>query len=150
MKTLVAFALIAAAVAPPVAAQTGADFTGKWEGTIIFQRPDGTEVDTDPVIFNMTQKGEALTGTVGSGEEQWKINKGVIDAGKATFDVQQPDGPLWKFTLTIVKGRLQGEMTVERSGVVRVRGKIDAAKAKLSLAEIGQRAKTIRTSGAPQ
>ena len=50
-------------------------------------------------------------------------------AGKATFEVQQPDGPLFKLTLTLVKGRLQGEMTGERDGVVRGRAKIDVAKA---------------------
>jgi hypothetical protein len=43
--------------------------------------------------------------------------------------VQQPDGPLFKFTLTIVKGRLQGEMTGERDGVVRGQARVDAAKA---------------------
>jgi hypothetical protein len=37
---------------------------------------------------------------------------------------------LFKFTLTIVQGRLQGEMTGEREGVVRGRAKVDAAKAK--------------------
>jgi hypothetical protein len=36
------------------------------------------------------------------------IEKGVVDAGKATFQIQVPNGgPLFKFTLTIVKGRLQ-------------------------------------------
>ena len=44
--------------------------------------------------------------------------------------MQQPNGPLFKFTLTIVKGRLQGEMIGERDGVVRGRAKVDAAKAK--------------------
>jgi hypothetical protein len=132
MKKLAVFALVAAALAPPVVAQTPADFTGKWEGTITFLRPDGTEVDTDPVIFSLMQKGEALTGTIGSDseKEQWNIDKGAVTADKATFDVQQPNGPLWKVTLTIVKGRLQGEMAIERNGVVRVRGTIDAAKAK--------------------
>jgi len=130
MKTLVAFALVVAALAPPLTAQTTANFTGKWEGSFTVQRPDGTEGDSDPVIFNMAQKGKALTGTFGSGKEQLKIDKGAVNAGKATFEVQQPNGPLWKFTLTIVKRRLQGEMTGERNGVVRVRAKIDAAKAK--------------------
>jgi len=130
MKKLVAFALVVAALAPAVAAQTAANFTGKWEGSFTIQRPDGTEGDSDPVIFNLTQKGKALTGTFGSGDEQWKIDKGAVNAGKATFEVQQPNGPLWKFTLTIVKGRLQGEMTGERNGVVRARATIDAAKAK--------------------
>jgi len=38
--------------------------------------------------------------------------------------------PLFKFTLTIVKGRLQGDMAGERDGVVRGHAKVDAAKAK--------------------
>ena len=130
MKRLAVFALVVAVLAPAVAAQTAASFTGKWEGTFTLQRPDGTEGDADPVVFNLTQKGKALTGTAGPAEQQWKIDKGAVNAGKATFEVQQPDGPLFKFTLAIVKGRLQGEMTGERDGVVRGRAKVDAARAK--------------------
>ena len=43
--------------------------------------------------------------------------------------MQQPNGPLFNFSLTIVKGRLQGDMTGERDGVVRGQAKVDAAKA---------------------
>ena len=43
--------------------------------------------------------------------------------------MQPPDGALFKFTLTVVKGRLQGDMAGERDGVVRGRAKVDAAKA---------------------
>jgi hypothetical protein len=127
MKRLIAFA-IALALAPAVAAQTPS-FTGKWEGTFKMQRPDGTEGDPRPVVLDLTQKGKALTGTAGPADQQWKIEKGAVTAGKATFEVQQPDGPLFKFTLAIVKGRLQGEMAGERDGVVRGRAKVDAAKA---------------------
>jgi hypothetical protein len=42
--------------------------------------------------------------------------------------VQQPNGPLFKFALTIVKGRLQGEMAGEQDGVVRGHAKVDAGK----------------------
>jgi hypothetical protein len=129
MKTFVAFALVLAGLAPAVAAQTAARFTGKWEGTFVMQRPDGTEGDPQPVVFDLTQKGKELTGTAGPAKEQWKIEKGAVNAGKATFELQQPNGPLFKFTLTIVKGRLQGDMTGERDGVVRGRAKVDAAKA---------------------
>jgi hypothetical protein len=128
MKKLIAFALVVAALAP-AAAQTAASFTGKWEGTLKMQRPDGTEGDPRPAAFDLTQKGKTLTGTAGPPDQQRPIEKGVVSAGKATFEVQQPDGPLFKFTLTIVKGRLQGEMIGEREGVVRGRAKIDAAKA---------------------
>lgn len=130
MKRLIALAIVLGALAPPVAAQTSAVFTGKWEGTFTMQRPDGTEGDPRPVVFNLTQKGKTLAGTAGPGDQQWKVEKGAVAAGKATFEVQQPDGPLFKFTLAIVKGRLQGEMTGEREGVVRGRAKVDAAKAK--------------------
>jgi len=121
-------ALALAALAPELAAQTTASFTGKWEGTFTRQRDDGTE-NTQPVVFDLTQKGTVLTGTAGPADQQWKIDKGAVTDGKATFEVQQPDGPLFKFSLTIVKGRLQGDMTGERDGVIRGRAKVDAAKA---------------------
>jgi hypothetical protein len=127
-KTLAVFALLLTALAP-VAAQTAASFTGKWEGTFTRVRDDGTE-DKDGVVFNLTQKGAVLTGTAGPAEQQWEIAKGAVKEGKATFEVQQPNGPLFKFALTIVKGRLQGDMTGERDGVVRGQAKVDAEKAK--------------------
>ena len=129
MKTLAALALVLAAFAPTVTAQTAASFTGKWEGTFTMQRPDGTEGPPKTVVFDLTQKAKVLTGTAGPADQQWKIEKGVVNAGKATFEVQQPDGPLFKFNLTIVKGRLQGDMAGERDGVVRGHAKVDAAKA---------------------
>jgi hypothetical protein len=58
------------------------------------------------------------------------IDKGAVNAGKATFEVQQPNGPLFKFTLRIVKGHLQGDMAGERDGVVRGHARVDAARAK--------------------
>jgi hypothetical protein len=128
MKRLLAIALVLAALAPAASAQTTASFTGKWEGTFTRQRPDGTE-NTQPVVLNLTQKAKVLTGTAGPADKQWEIAKGAVNAGKATFEVQQPDGPLFKFTLSIVKGRLQGEMIAERDGVVAGKAKVDAAKA---------------------
>ena len=130
MKKLAALALVVAAFAPVLAAQSAASFTGKWEGTFKMQRSDGTEGNPSNVVFNLTQKGKVLTGTAGPADKQWKVDKGAVAAGKATFEVQQPDGPLFKFTLTIVKGHLQGDMAGERDGVVRGHAKVDAAKAK--------------------
>jgi hypothetical protein len=129
-KKLVVVAIVLLALAPALAAQTATAFTGKWEGTFKMQRPDGTEGDPRPVAFDLTQKGKVLTGTGGPPDKQWTVEKGAVNAGKATFEVQQPDGPLFKFTLTIVKGRLQGDMAGERDGVVRGHAKVDAAKAK--------------------
>jgi len=130
-KSLVAIALVLVGLVPSLAAQSATSFAGKWEGTFKMQRPDGTEGDDRPIVFDLTQKGKVLTGMAGpGGEKVWKVEKGAVDAGKATFEVQQPDGPLFKFTLAIVKGRLQGEMAGERDGVVRGHARVDAARAK--------------------
>ena len=129
-RNLIAVALVLAAFVPVVAAQKAASFTGKWEGTFTMQRPDGTEGNSNGVVFNLTQKGKTLTGTAGPADKQWTVEKGTVTAGKAAFQVQQPEGPLFKFTLTIVKGRLQGDMAGERDGVVRGHAKVDAAPAK--------------------
>ena len=129
MKRLVAIAVALVALVPALAAQTATSFTGKWEGTYARERPDGTQ-DTSKIAFNLTQKGKELTGTAGPPDEQLNVEKGAVEAGKATFQVQAPNGPLFKFTLTVVKGRLQGDMTGERDGVVRGRAKVDAEKAK--------------------
>jgi hypothetical protein len=129
LNRLVIIIVALCVLAPSVGAQATASFTGKWEGTFKMQRPDGTEGDARPVVFDLTQKGRALTGTAGPPDRQWKVEKGAVDAGKATFEVQQPDGPLFKFTLTVAKGRLQGDMAGERDGVVRGHAKVDAGKA---------------------
>ena len=131
MKKLVAVALmLVAGFVPALAAQTATSFTGKWEGTFTGVRPDGTEGTPNPAAFNLTQKGDELTGTAGPPDQQQPIVKGTVKDGKATFEVQRSNGGVYKFALSIVKGRLQGEMTNEADGSVRGRGKIDAARAK--------------------
>jgi hypothetical protein len=129
MKKLIAIALMLAAFVPALVAQA-ADFSGKWEGTFTRLNQDGTDGSVNNLVLNLTQKGKDLTGTGGPIEQQWKIEKAAVNAGKATFEIQQPNGPLFKFTLTIVKGRLQGEMVGEVDGVVRGKARVDAAKAK--------------------
>ena len=115
MKILAAIAL-ALAAAVPAQAQT-ADLTGKWVGSLTRTAPDG-RTQTIDFQFNLTQKGKAITGTAGpNADRQWAIEKGgLVDAGKITFKVQQPDGPLRTFTLKVVKDRLQGEMLAEFTG----------------------------------
>ena len=130
MKKLIVVALVLAVFAPALAAQTAASFTGKWEGTFTRLNQDGTDGSVNNLVFNLIQKGKDLSGTGGPTEQQWKIEKGAVNAGKATFEIQQPNGPLFKFTLTIVKGRLQGDMVAEADGVVRGKARVDAAIAK--------------------
>ena len=128
MKTLFAIALVVASLTATTAAQTKDSFTGKWEGTYILQRPDGTAADPRPIVLNLTQKDKELTGTAGPADQQEKV-VGTVDGTKATFDVQMPQGPPFKFNVSIVKGRIQGEMTREApDGTVR-KAKVDAGKA---------------------
>jgi hypothetical protein len=130
MKRLATFALILAILVPTLAAQTATSFSGKWEGTFVMLRPDGTEGPPRPVLFNLTHKSKALTGTAGPPDQQWDIAQGAVANGTATFQVQQPNGPLFKFTLKVVKDRLQGEMAGEVDGAIRGTARVDAPKAK--------------------
>lgn len=128
MKTLIAIALAITAFTANTAAQAKDTFTGKWEGTFTLQRPDGTSADPRPIVFNLTQKGKELSGTAGPPDQQEKV-VGTVADDKATFDVVMPEGPPFKFALTIVKDRLQGEMSRQvQDGSVR-KAKVDAAKA---------------------
>ena len=90
-KTLAVFALVLTALAP-VAAQTAASFTGKWEGTFTRQRPDGTE-SKRRVVFNLTQKGAVSTGTAGPADQQWQIAKGAVKAGQGHVRSAAPERP---------------------------------------------------------
>jgi hypothetical protein len=126
--TLAAITLALAVFAPTGAsAQTSTPFDGKWEGTFTLKNTDGTERPPSTIIFNLTQKGKELSGTAGPPNQEEKV-VGTVADGKATFEVIMPQGPPFKFSLTIVKGRLQGDMTREQNGTVR-QAKVDAAKA---------------------
>jgi hypothetical protein len=119
MKTLVALAallLTTSAVQAQNKKQT-TDLTGKWTGSMTRTAPDG-RTQTIDWMFDLTQKGQVLTGTAGpNAERQWAIEKGGAVAGnKATFKVQQPNGPMRSFTLALVTDRLQGEMLAEFQG----------------------------------
>ena len=128
MKTLAALALVLLTIAPAQAQKT--NLTGKWTGTMTRTAPDG-QSQSIPIMFDLTQKGEALTGTAGpNAERQWTIEKGTVTGTKVKFVVQQPDGPLRTFTLAVVKGRLQGDMLAEAPSGQSFTAKVDVEPAK--------------------
>jgi hypothetical protein len=129
MKTLAAIAVLALTLAPAASAQT-TNLTGKWTGTMSGTAPDGS-TGSQGIEFNLTQNGKVLTGTAGpNADRQWDIEKGAVDGAKVTFQVQQPDGgPLFTFTLTLVKDHLQGDMVGELGPQTR-EFKVDLTKAK--------------------
>ena len=112
---------MALALAPATAAAQKpapkTDITGTWNATFTRTAPDG-RTQSITFTFHLTQKGKELTGTIGpEPARQWKVEKGVVDGTKVTFQVQQPDGgPLRSFTLALTKGRLQGTQKLERDG----------------------------------
>jgi hypothetical protein len=128
MNTLATLALLLFAMIP--AQGKAVDLTGKWTGTMTRSAPDGTTQTID-FMFDLTQKGKELTGTVGpNAERQWKLEKGgTVDGTKVKFQVQQPDGPFRTFTLAVVDGRLQGAMLAELDGQ-SFTTKVDLGRAK--------------------
>lgn len=113
MKTLAALAILVMTAVP---AQAQTTLTGKWDGTMTRTAPDGRTQSID-FMFDIVQKGKVLTGTVGpNAERQWPIEKGTVNGTKVSFQVQQPEGPLRTFTLTLVDGRLKGNMLAEMNG----------------------------------
>ena len=130
MKTLAAVVFAAFALVPAATAAQSTDLTGNWNATFTRTAPDGQK-QSITFTFHLTQKGKALSGTIGpEPARQWKIEKGVVDGAKVTFQVQQlPDGPLRSFALTLVKGRLQGTQKLELKGQT-AEVTVDAERAK--------------------
>lgn len=127
MKTLATLAVLVVTLISAHAQTT--TLSGKWTGTLTRTAPDGRTQSID-WMSNLTQKGKVLTGTTGpNAERQWSIEKGVVDGEKVTFQVQQPEGPMRTFTLTLVKGRLQGDMRAELKGQ-SFDAKVDLERAK--------------------
>ena len=116
MKALATLVLVTLALVPATIAAQTPSLTGNWNATFTRTAPTG-ETQSITFTFHFTQKGKVLSGTIGpEPARQWKVEKGVVDGTKITFQVQQPDGPLRSFILTHAKGRLQGHQKLEFNG----------------------------------
>ncbi len=93
------------------------------------QRPDGTEGDPRPVVFDLTQKGKVLTGTAGP-TAQWKVEKGAVNAGKPRSRSSSPTARSSSSRWRSSRDACEGDMAGERDGVVRGHAKVEAKKAK--------------------
>ncbi|HEX5070243.1 MAG TPA: hypothetical protein VFV78_08490 [Vicinamibacterales bacterium] len=118
MKTISALILLGLLLVPAATSAQAVDITGKWNAKSTLTAQDGSgRTQTIPFTFEFTQKGKTLTGTISPDPARiWKIEKGVVNGDKVSFQVQQPDGPLRTLTLTYAKGRLTGTMKLERDG----------------------------------
>ena len=116
MKILAGIVLLALALVPAATAAQATDLTGTWNATFTRTAPDG-QTQSITFTFHFTQKGKVLTGTIGpEPARQWKVEKGAVDGAKVAFQVQQPEGPLRVFALTLAKGRLQGTQKLSFNG----------------------------------
>jgi hypothetical protein len=130
MKTLAAIVLAAFALVPGTPAAQATDLTGNWNARFTRTAPTG-ETQTITFTFHFTQKGKVLSGTIGpEPTRQWKVEKGVVDGAKVSFQVQQPDGPLRSFALTHAKGRLQGTQKLALPNGQTAEVTVDAERAK--------------------
>lgn len=108
--------LVAASLLAPRATAQTTDLTGQWLATFVLTAPDG-RTQSITFDFHLKQEGKVLTGTAGpNAERQWKIEKGVVDGNKVTFQVQQIGGPLRSYTLTLEKDHLVGMQKLEFQG----------------------------------
>lgn len=126
MKRLALIAGLVLLVLPVLAAE---DFTGKWTGTFLANRPDGS-TSSDTIYLDLKHKGAELTGTAGPDEtKQWPVTKGTVKGNALNFEVQSAEGPLVIFALTFADGHLKGDAAAEFNGQ-KFSAKVDAARKK--------------------
>ena len=96
------------------------DVTGKWAGTVTSQRQDGS-TNEDSGLLILEQKGETVTGTVGSDEtDRHPIASGTINGNKLTILAKHStNGREFKIELTVDEDVMKGTVeSGERRGQV--------------------------------
>jgi hypothetical protein len=112
-----------------------ADVSGKWSGTAEVPTPDGPH--EIPVTAEFKQQDKSVSGTVGqAGEEQYEIQKGMLDGGKLSFEFVAPEEEeasgkrLYTMRLNVISDtQIQGEFDFVTNGA-KVTGKVMFARAK--------------------
>ena len=109
-------------------ALNGADVSGKWSGTIdVEDAGSSTEVQIE-----LVQTSDVVSGKIGraGGGDEGTIRNGKVEGTKVSFEVVSSHTPSpFKFTLTMVDNRLEGEMkgSVDEGEIV---GKVKLAREK--------------------
>lgn len=104
--------IAAAALALTMVAAAPADVKGKWEGTIVGQKPDGT-TNEDSALLILDQKDTTITGTVGGDEsDQHPITSGTIEGNKVTLLAKHAEnGREYRLELTVEQDEMKGTLT---------------------------------------
>jgi hypothetical protein len=125
------FALLAAVavVCLLVPVRAAEDFTGKWTGSFLAGRPDGS-TSNDTIFMDLKHKGAELTGTVGPREDrQYPVIEGKVAGDKVSFQVNV-DGALVTFALAFAEGHLKGDAAAALPDGQKLAAKIDAERQK--------------------
>ena len=109
-------------------ALSGADVSGKWSGTIDVEDAG----NSTPVQVELVQKSDMVSGKIGrqGGGDEGTIRNGKVDGTKVSFEVVSPQtSSPFKFTLTLAKDTLEGEMkgSVDEGEIV---GKVKLSREK--------------------
>ncbi len=89
-----------------------ATVTGKWDGTLTGQRPDGTAA-SEPVLLILEQKDNGVTGSVGKDEsDRHPITSGTIDGNKVVLQAKNARNDReYRLELTLENDELKGTVT---------------------------------------
>jgi len=109
-------------------ALSGADVSGKWSGTIDIEDSGSTTT----VQVELVQKSDLASGKINrtGGGDEGTIRNGKVEGAKVSFEVVSPEtSSPFKFTLTLVNDRLEGEMkgSVDEGEIV---GKVKLSREK--------------------
>ena len=107
-----------------------ADVSGKWAGNVDVDDPGGGSVISTQVRADLTQKADAVTGTIGRQEDQSgeSIQNAKLDGKRLTFEVSSSETQgLIKFVLTLDGDRLEGEMSGTMDGTP-IAGKVHLSR----------------------
>lgn len=109
---LFAVAGLALALVAGTVAGTAADVKGKWEGTLVGERSDGTTSE-DTALLILDQKDSTITGTVGGNEgDQHPITSGKIDGNKVSLQARHAvNGREYQLELTVEGDEMKGTLT---------------------------------------
>ncbi len=105
-----------------------ADLTGKWNGTVEFKGPDGSQ--TGGAFMELKQQGNEVTGQAGPNEgDLVPISNVKFDGKRLAFEVVGPEGRVFKLALEIAgEGKLEGTVNGETDSGDKVTGKITFQK----------------------
>ena len=100
-----------------------ADVTGKWSGTGKATTSDG-DAQVMTVSLELKQSGDAVTGTVTTGQSADRFTaKGTLAGDVLTLQVETDDAT-YSVTLTVKEDTMTGEATADQGGA-KIKVKVD-------------------------